>query len=391
MLLLALLVLLQSERGVSARCDFPRLDARRIDPDEFQREVVLRGAPVLLEHAAQGWPAMSEWRWERLRESLRGVRLRVGPGPYPSTEMSIDEYMDAADAARQLGREVPGVFQYGQVPTSWSLWAHKDQCVPHVSYMHPNSLPLHSNVSTTCELLRKVQVPRFIVGDAGTSAAPNMVSHSGFLIGVKDSGIDFHRHQAAINVIFSGSKEWYMKVPRSVVRALPEIPGAAWLGAGRLHCDVEPADAVCAAQRLQQMVVDRILAREPAADVEDLTHEDTGARRRHHLGAFGDRIRTLQHTEKLEPDSQVLYCLQEAGEVVFIPQETQHAVRNVADTVAMQMQWDTDFFGDEAYRDFLWAHLISDLDPSEPEPPHYSPGKALRTGAVGRRALPSRT
>ena len=73
-------------------------------------------------------------------------------------------------------------------------------------------------------------------------------------------------------------------------------------------------------------------------------------------------------TEALQEDSQVLYCDQQAGEIVFIPIDVQHGVRNIEHTVAMQMQWDHRDYGKRDYRHKMYRYLLHDLDPEMMDP-----------------------
>ncbi|CAK9103522.1 Ribosomal protein S6 kinase alpha-3 (S6K-alpha-3) (90 kDa ribosomal protein S6 kinase 3) (p90-RSK 3) (p90RSK3) (Insulin-stimulated protein kinase 1) (ISPK-1) (MAP kinase-activated protein kinase 1b) (MAPK-activated protein kinase 1b) (MAPKAP kinase 1b) (MAPKAPK-1b) (Ribosomal S6 kinase 2) (RSK-2) (pp90RSK2) [Durusdinium trenchii] len=329
-------------------CDFPRIDARSMTPETFYEMFVAKNRPVVLLNAMEGWPALAEWRWDNLRVAFDKIPLRVGPGPYPRTRMSIDEYLRSAEAilASDSNKEVPGVFQYGQVPTSWSLWAHKDVCIPHISFFHPNSEALHDNFTLACEILSHVQVPHFLVGGVERKS-PTIVTHSGVLMGYTRSGIDFHRHQAAINLIFEGRKLWYMKVPNEVVEsyAESEITELVEEPLPPLYCDRFPQDKVCAFHEKQNTVIARIRHENGTFEEPDLKTAEE--RTKHFVGAFAEEIRTWQITEGLQENHKALHCVQHPGEIVFIPQQMQHAVLNLEPTVAMQMQWDKENFGEK--------------------------------------------
>jgi len=365
----ALLLLAASARGERQGCDFPVVDGADLGPEQFHELFVSAGVPVIVRNAAQGWPAMREWTWNNLREAFRGIPLRVGPGPYPDESTTIDEYLVRAQAAwDDRSAEVPGVFQYGQVPSSWSLWAHKDECIPHVSFLHPNSRPIHDNVTMACQLLAKIRVPNFIGGNEQYKSPPNMVTHSGFLIGLQDSGIDYHAHQAAINVIFDGAKQWFMKVPHAAIAAMERLPSSVQVPSrSDWFCAQNPEIDICSVHELQREVI-KALREEHGQDFKIPVPATPEEREEAHVGAFARWIATQQVTEELEPDSEVLQCVQHAGEIVFVPQHVQHAVRNLNPTVAMQMQWNREMYMDREARWRMFHHLLSDLDPTASDP-----------------------
>lgn len=348
-------------------CDFPRVDAQDLTPEAFHADFVAKGRPALVANAMEAWPSRSHLSWANLSHFFEGVQMRVGPGPYPSQRMGIDDYLATAEAAfaKGAGAEVPGVFQYGQVPTSWTLWAHKDACLPFVSFYHPNSEPLHDNFTVACELLSKVQVPEFLVGDASVDIPPNLITHSGFLVGYTGSGIDFHAHQAAINLVWEGRKLWYMKLTKAVAASYADVATAVPFE--RRHCQRHPEDEVCASNALQLETLRSERERQGHFAPPDMGG-DAKAREDFHVGAFARQLATSQVTEELLEDSEVLHCVQGPGEIVFIPQDMQHAVMNLERTVGMQMQWNSELHKDLAERYKMYRYFLHDLDPREPDP-----------------------
>lgn len=61
--------------------------------DDFQRDYLAAGAPVVIEGGAAGWPALQAWQPERLREKLGGRRVKVA-----SSEHDVFGYDEAAAA-----------------------------------------------------------------------------------------------------------------------------------------------------------------------------------------------------------------------------------------------------------------------------------------------------
>ena len=300
-------------------CDYEIVDGRNLDWATFEKEFMNPGKPALILNAAEGWAAYERWSWDNLESSLGNTNLRVGPGPYPEQETTIREYLDLVSSRENTGASVPGIFQYGQVPTSWTLWSYKEVCVPFVAFLHESSKPLHDNTTFVCnEILRHIKVPTFLVGDETVRKPPAHITHSGLLIGVPGSGIDFHSHQGAINVVFHGKKQWYMKVDASL---LP-----------RYACR-ESSDPVC--------------------------HES--------LGKLANTL-GVQVTEKEEEDVVVGMCEQYPGEIVYIPEGVQHGVVNVENSVAMQMQWPFSGWNNEQDRTMYKAYLLHAVDPDEPDP-----------------------
>ena len=349
----------ESAAAVSRRCDFPVVDGAKLTPASFQKMYVESKTPIVLLNAGD-CTAARMWRWNTLSDILQGMQLRVGNGPVPKDSMSIDDYLKLTKAEGK--EEVPGVFQYGQVPTSWSLWAHKDKCFPYVSHFDSNSIPIHSNVSLTCKLLAEnVRVPGFLVGHTNLETPPNMITHAAFLIGHSGSGIDFHKHQTAINTVFEGQKEWFMKVRRKVVDKFSSIPSLSHTPRTEMYCARNPSQRICAEHGKQQGVIEKSGTRAGGRSVK-FHKADT------HMGTFASMIKTSQQTEELEETSELMHCLQKPGEIIFIPEETQHAVRNVGNTVGMQMQWKSNHFDSQEERTNFYRKLLNDMDSREPNP-----------------------
>lgn len=372
---------LESLEQFEESCDFPRISARGLTPENFREFFVLAKRPVIIEDAMKGWPAAEEFRWNNLRDIFANISIRVGAGPYPSENMGIDEYLELAESkftseATVDLAEVPGIFQYGQVPTSWSLWNHKDECIPAVSYYLPHSEPIHHNFSTACELLTKVQVPEFVVGDESVSKPPNLVTHSGFLIGYAASGIDYHSHQTAINLIFEGKKVWYMKVSNRVVAGYSELEAQDEVELLEPAPSLEETycsrfldhDPVCKAHEEQTYLIKKFKSKAKPGEKLPKLEKNAELQSKFGAGAFASKIKAKKVTEELEDDSVVLHCVQKEGEIVFIPGMTQHAVQNLERTFAMQMQFADNNYKNQAMRDQLYRYLLHDLDYREPDP-----------------------
>lgn len=343
-------------------CDLPVVDAGGLEPDLFHEALVRTGIPALLVNVSglRDWPASKEWTWETLRDAFRDVPLRVGMGPYPEIRMSIDAYLNLAMARSTRGEEVPNVFQYGRVPSSWTQWAHKVECIPRLSLLRTDGAPFHEDLDTACKLLAKVRVPDFLVGPGSAETRnPNNITHSGVLVGFTGSGFDFHRHEAAINVIFDGRKEWFVKMQHKHYDA--GVANGHLPVEGSLFCaqKAQADDPVCLAQlRQQEFNKAGTASRNVPMSLDEANTW--------HLGAFARRIRTAVVNEELtDGRSVLLHCDQRAGEIMFVPTDMQHAARNLKPTVAMQMQWDAHLYATRSHRAEVLHHLVQDPDPSQ--------------------------
>uniref|UniRef100_A0A6S8B8U7 JmjC domain-containing protein n=1 Tax=Aplanochytrium stocchinoi TaxID=215587 RepID=A0A6S8B8U7_9STRA len=340
----------------SRSCDFPIVDASHLSWQDFEKHFMLANRPVLFQNATIGWPAFEVWKWDTIAETFGDTPVRVGPGPYPRREMTMREYINMASTLYEKKTtlkktEIPGVFQYGQVPTSWTLWSYKESCIPAIAYLHPDSSPLHENVTFVCEdIMKNIRVPKFLVGE-DNELPPAQISHSGFLVGYPDSGIDFHKHQDAINVIFEGRKKWYMKVPNEVVQGFKYVKDTDISQSSKPVCKENLQDPVCKNGQNEQNWT---------------------------KGALSRILNAKETTEEEEANSTILSCVQNAGEVVYIPDYMQHGVINLEPTIAMQMQWNREDWNSERARTVYKKYLLHTLDPDEPDPTvkKFAPGAA---------------
>lgn len=349
--------------AVRQRCDFPVVDGRNLSATEFYDTHIRQGLPALIRnamrdrHSEEPWPAFRHWQFNNLASFFQGVSFRVGPGPYPSEELTVGEFLSLATTLRRQQRqgkgyaaeELPTIFQYGEVPTSWIVWGHTFPCVPRIAFFHPKSQPMHRNATLLCDkILGQVQVPRFIIHEhltrkKGVELPPLMITHSGFLVGFEGSGIDFHEHQDAINLLFHGEKRWFMKVPRLVA-------------------EEHSLRSTCEAVNYNKQVISPVVA-------EVCTAEKRGASG---VGRFAELLSTSQVTETFDASRKVLTCLQRPGEIVYIPDNYPHAVLNTEPSVAMQMQWYSGDWKNYRVRRFLQQHLLHALDKAELDPDSFT-------------------
>jgi hypothetical protein len=167
----------------------------------------------------------------------------------------------------------------------------------------------------------------------------NQISHSGLLIGREGAGIDYHKHQDAINAVFDGEKHWYMIVAKSVTAMFPANNTPA--------PSVEP---VCAANDGKNEACTEAIKEEK----EEWMLPPRDERRVHAKGQLAEFLKTTQKTEEAEEEeTEYLECIQKAGEVIYIPGQTQHGVINRQRSIAMQMQWDRERWDDFKGREEL--------------------------------------
>lgn len=326
----------------SRRCDFPIVDAASLTPEEFKEKYMDPHIPVLLQNAMTEWPAYGSWSFDSLPTLFPPkIKFRVGNGPYPDAEMTMPEYLDLVQGwdAEERGEGVPGIFQYGQVPTGWTLWGHKHTCVPYIMTLYPKSQVIHTNVSFACEFLSQVQVPQFLVGNATVAVPKTQISHSGLLIGREGAGIDYHKHQDAINAVFDGEKHWYMIVPKSTTAMFPQAN------------NTPSAEPVCAANSEKDGGCTEEAIEE---EKEEWMLPPPDERRVQAKGQLAELLQTTQKTEEAEEEeTEYMECVQKAGEVIYIPEQIQHGVINRERSIAMQMQWDRAHWDDFTERESL--------------------------------------
>lgn len=305
-------------------CDFKVIDGFDIIPEEFYANYVSKGTPLLIKNAMSFknktlWPSLHNWDINTLKDEFKDTKFRYGQGPYPHNEITINEFVNLIETSNQT----KSIFQYGQVPTSWSIWAHYKRCIPRISFFHPNSQSIHEDLSLFCnKILSQIEVPRFLSGQTNSKPPPIMITHSGFLIGSTNSGIDFHKHQDAINLVFAGEKRWFIKLPK------------ASISFNEFHSSCNNID-----------------------EEDELVKEVC-------LGNIGTMARILSEVEIKEEEEEniLLTCIQKKGDIVYIPEDYQHAVINKELTVAMQMQWYRGDFENFEMRRYLQQHLLNDLD-----------------------------
>lgn len=316
------LQLVVSTSNVQQRCDFPVVDNSRLSDEFFYQEAVLKSTPILVTNAMKysdgsSWKGLIEWKWNKIISVFPEAFFRFGQGPYPKDQITIADYVDSNVSSSE------SIFQYGQVPTSWSLWGHRRECIEKITHFYPHSRPMHENISILCDIFSSIELPRFLSGDS-ESKTSTMITHSGFLIGKKSTGIDFHKHQDAINLIFDGRKQWFIKVPKS-------------------STNYEHLLSTCVNNR---------------AETDSLIHEVCFS----DLGKFSEILNTTQFTEEAEDDSKILTCEQHEGEIIYIPNEFQHAVYNLDNTIAMQMQWYRGDYRNNDVKRYLYQYLLNSLN-----------------------------
>mmetsp|Transcript_26954 Transcript_26954/g.43383 ORF Transcript_26954/g.43383 Transcript_26954/m.43383 type:complete len:267 (-) Transcript_26954:894-1694(-) len=186
--------------GQREELDFPILHSPP-SADDFLNMYMEPRIPFVLKNGLRDWPATTLWgSWEKLGNDIGDVVVRVGRGPYPNENSTLSSYLETCPVD-STDEEMSVVFQYGNVPVSWSL--DENSCEAQGQVMG-FSLPLHDNVATACKILSRVRVPSFISGHAP-------ILHAGLLVGYTGNAIGFHRHACAVNGLVVGEKHWVIQ------------------------------------------------------------------------------------------------------------------------------------------------------------------------------------
>jgi hypothetical protein len=173
------------------------------------------------------------------------------------------------------------------------------------------------------DLLRGLQLPPQLAGFVNTQA-PLLVN---LALGGPGSGVYFHRHDAALNAVFYGTKRWmfYPDVPTSQAGTGAD---KMFYQVGTLHlpafvrhntgcmfyaCDLRMAPGASRVRGVLRM--QRASWLNPTADDSK---------------SFAER-----RVEALREEFAIDVCTQHAGDLVFVPGLWHHATLNLAETVAV--------------------------------------------------------
>jgi hypothetical protein len=250
----------------SELCTIPRVPAAQVSPERFERE--FRGQrPVIL----QGLSRDERWtihrRWQK-KELL---------AKYGERMVAVRRQGDAADQQRQnnglggtlqitLAEYVAQQFDAAPVPASAAL---NSKALEDVTYQFDRTF---MNVSAP-EMKRDFHTPRHFAGLTSDAKQDPL-----FFLGPRGSGVGFHRHGEAWNVVAHGRKRWFLYPPEWRSDLLGVNPDQALDGLGWLR-------------------------------------------------TFYPQVQST--------DAAPMECIQEAGDVAYMPELWHHATLNVQDTVGV--------------------------------------------------------
>ena len=127
------------------------------------------------------------WELDQMIEKFPDVLFRNGLAPYPK-------------ATKRITEPNLQIFQFGTLPASFAL--DFPNCLPVYGIKYSFADYFHEDVNVACRLLSNLRTPRFIRDGAPT------IPLGGLLVGVNGTQTPDHQHEAAINILFQGSKLW---------------------------------------------------------------------------------------------------------------------------------------------------------------------------------------
>lgn len=141
--------------------------------DEFMERYAAFGAPVIIEGLGRDWPAQDRWRKDKFLQN------------YGETEVSF--------------------LQSGKSLSVGSYVARFNDASYDGNYL----FDLGVLISTTLNTRADYWIPEWFDEEYWSPA--DHVQH--FYLGPKGSGVDFHSHPSAVNVLVYGVKKWYFLPP----------------------------------------------------------------------------------------------------------------------------------------------------------------------------------
>ena len=195
-----ILILLFQSIATSASCDFDSIEANSITIEQFRERYLSTNRPVLLKHAATHWPAMTKWDTIYLAEQLKNVYdLHDLPNNGTLTGLPLILYKN-----NYLFVSIDKV-QGNILLETWKQFVD-DKSIQEVPLPSP-SFSVGSNLKP---FVSGDVVPVFLFNDWYTDGKQN---HKYFMIGKNTSGLSFHSHQEAWNGLIIGQKRWFLFKP----------------------------------------------------------------------------------------------------------------------------------------------------------------------------------
>jgi mannose-6-phosphate isomerase-like protein (cupin superfamily) len=166
-----------------------------LTPQAFDAQYQKTGTPVVLVGAGGahgGWdPAL--WTVSALKSRFQSTLFRFGDAPYPAVERPLASYDE----------ELDGVFQYGNVPVTYSLLGPGHACRPVHSPPYAFAAPIHANATVACMLVADTRLPSPLRGAT--------IRLAGLMMGRAQQATKSHRHDSAVNVLLHGQKSWVIR------------------------------------------------------------------------------------------------------------------------------------------------------------------------------------
>eukprot|EP01119_Soliformovum_irregulare_P012678 TRINITY_DN3305_c3_g1_i3.p1 TRINITY_DN3305_c3_g1~~TRINITY_DN3305_c3_g1_i3.p1 ORF type:complete len:601 (+),score=183.08 TRINITY_DN3305_c3_g1_i3:16-1818(+) len=159
------------------RCDIDRIDASKMNFQEFMRDYVSVNRPVVLFNLISSWKAWKNWKKENLLKFHGDLTFEVGSIPYPSIYGVSSKFIKLRDFVENMenSEKFPSYIFEGKIEAKIS------------------NLSDHYSIP---EIFAKFPV--------------NLVQ---FMIGPKNSGSPPHFHGDAWNALIFGKKHWFLYPP----------------------------------------------------------------------------------------------------------------------------------------------------------------------------------
>lgn len=263
------------------RCDIPMELISSLTPADFKRKYFDPGKPVIVRNASHGWPATSLWaNRTALLDAYGGKLFRTGfKPPLMETRETLSKFM--AYMAKTSN------------PRPRYLW---DEAMRQGRYGPRQRHPIEDAEipALISELAKGAEGSRYGIGAASFTAGPAC------------SGAQFHRHSQAFNVLVFGLKYWVL---------------------------VPPAEGDGDDDAMIPEPILRYLRQETGE----------GDLKKHHPR---DVLQALEHlrgkTWWKGKTPNLLECVQQEGDMIFLPRDYGHLVLNMWPSVAVNSHLDND-------------------------------------------------
>eukprot|EP01006_Ploeotia_vitrea_P062972 TRINITY_DN84722_c0_g1_i1.p1 TRINITY_DN84722_c0_g1~~TRINITY_DN84722_c0_g1_i1.p1 ORF type:complete len:654 (-),score=300.52 TRINITY_DN84722_c0_g1_i1:25-1791(-) len=212
-----------SGKGSKDVCDIDRRDVSKLTIEQFEKEYVNRGRPVILRGLMDGWVAWKRWTRDGLLRKFGDVVVQArrssavsGYQVFESEEDTVGQGVSSADDGVELGDMTLDRFVELYMPSVDDDDKSRavDTNAPYVFL--PRKLP---------NLSRLFKHPAHFNNFAWTESKRN--KQALFYLGPANSGAYFHSHTTAWNALVYGKKRWFLFPPelyhgRSYGLSMPE-------------------------------------------------------------------------------------------------------------------------------------------------------------------------